>query len=243
MDTVIFQCEDSLEGILTGVYEAWEEALSSKLGHDHCRLAVGEAEPELFCRYVDVKASEEKAGKVIRTVLRRLGKEVFTGLCYAAASSASDKAEVVYKTMVCGFSMKDGRKVLSHLSNPYAAQCFALWRNTEREAHAECEFLRFRELENGVLFAKIHPKNNVLMFLGEHFSDRLPLENFIIYDTARRIALFHEKEKKWYLMRDLDVDKTAEGRLSAEEEFCQESYRLFCDAISIKSRENKNLGL
>lgn len=42
MDVMVFICEDSIEGILTGVYDAWAEALASRLGHAHCRLAVTE---------------------------------------------------------------------------------------------------------------------------------------------------------------------------------------------------------
>ena len=33
----VFQCEDSLTGILTGVYDGW----ASRLGHSHVRLAMG----------------------------------------------------------------------------------------------------------------------------------------------------------------------------------------------------------
>ena len=42
----VFQCEDTLTGILTGVYDAW----ASRLGHEHVRLRSGEYEDlELFC--------------------------------------------------------------------------------------------------------------------------------------------------------------------------------------------------
>ncbi len=52
MEIVVFVCEESIEGILTGVYDAWVEALSSGLGHAHCRLAVNNGNDynlELFC--------------------------------------------------------------------------------------------------------------------------------------------------------------------------------------------------
>ena len=42
----VFQCEDSLTGILTGVYDGW----ASRLGHSHVRLAIlGQGNMELFC--------------------------------------------------------------------------------------------------------------------------------------------------------------------------------------------------
>ena len=33
---VIFECEDSPEGIFTGIYDAWD----SRVGHDHAALRI-----------------------------------------------------------------------------------------------------------------------------------------------------------------------------------------------------------
>ena len=47
----IFVCEDSLDGILTGVYDAWD----SRLGHSRVKLKTADVDTyELFC---DVNAS------------------------------------------------------------------------------------------------------------------------------------------------------------------------------------------
>ena len=37
---VVYQCSDSFDGILCGVYDAW----MSRLGHDHVRLALADTE-------------------------------------------------------------------------------------------------------------------------------------------------------------------------------------------------------
>ena len=241
METVVFVCENSIEGILTGVYDAWQEALLSGLGHGHCKLAVSAEQPELFCTYRETAADREKAKKVIRTLRRRLGEEAYAWLCYAMASCEPDKAEAVYKTVVAGLSMEQGFRVFDKVTDSYVARCFALKRNVGSEIHRELEFLRFKELENGVLFSKIHPKNDILMYLGPHFSDRLPLEDFLIYDINRRKALFHEKEKEWYMMDALELHGGAAERISSEEEYYQDLFRMFCRTIAIESRENKAL--
>ena len=45
---VVFVCEDSPEGIFTGVYDAW----NSRLGHENVRLEVqGEYNYSLFSEY------------------------------------------------------------------------------------------------------------------------------------------------------------------------------------------------
>ena len=65
MNRVIFQCEDSTEGILTGVYDAW----ASRFGHGNVKLEAGTGhEMELFSEYRSVETDREKAEKVASTV-------------------------------------------------------------------------------------------------------------------------------------------------------------------------------
>ena len=63
-------------------------------------------------------------------------------------------------------------------------------------------FTRFSELENGVLYSKISPKNNILAFLMPHFVDRFPMENFMIYDERRNLFGIHPAQRDWYLIQN-----------------------------------------
>ena len=68
----VFICEDSLEGIFTGVYDA----CASRLGHRNIRLATGEPENyELFSEYIHVTPSADKTGKVIYVGKAKLLKD------------------------------------------------------------------------------------------------------------------------------------------------------------------------
>ena len=175
----IFLCEDNIDGIFTGIYDAW----ASKYGHANISLTT--CPPDnyvLFCEYITVQTDYGKSQKVARTLQKCLGEETYTELCQAALASetgpgkkkAMDKADAIYRTVILALSLKDGSKVLNYLGEPYISRVFQLSRCAGNEAHHLLGFLRFQELENGLLFARIHPKNHVLPFLGEHFSDRLP---------------------------------------------------------------------
>ena len=161
----IFVCEDSLEGILTGVYDA----CSSKLGHRNIRLMTGEPENyTLFSEYISVSPSAEKAQKVIHTLTTRFGRQFYETIYQAAMSGEvhsdqkMDKADAIYETVLLALATGNGRKVLLSLGEPCVYRVFELCRATNREACHHLEFLRFSELENGVLFASIHPKDHVL---------------------------------------------------------------------------------
>ena len=121
------------------------------------------------------------------------------------------------------------------------AVVFELSRATEAESHHLLGFLRFSELENGVLFATIHPKNNVLPVLGEHFTDRLPMENFLIYDEVRRLAIIH-KAGKHYLIADAStLNQDIIKRYSEKELEYRRLWCAFFDSIAIDTRKNPAL--
>lgn len=241
-----FLCEDSIDGIFTGVYDAW----ASRLGHKN--IAITTCPPDnytLFDEYITVQTDYEKSGKVARTLQDRLGEETYSELCQAiwAREETSgrkkymDKADAVYKTIVLALSLKDSSKVLHYLGEPYVNRVFQLSRSTGNEAHHLLGFLRFKELENGILFAQIHPKNDVLPFLGDHFSDRLPLEDFMIYDIPRKKALLHPKGKEFFITDTKDLDEKMLERFSAKELEYQRLWRRFVDCIAIEGRINLNL--
>ena len=62
---VLFICEDSIDGIFTGVYDAW----ASRLGHSNVGLRVqGQMNLELFAEYQEVQTDPAKAEKVARSI-------------------------------------------------------------------------------------------------------------------------------------------------------------------------------
>lgn len=231
-------CEDSLEGVFTGIYEAY--ALREE--HERLHIQTGEEENyRLFARYVNIDTDLEKAGKVIRTIRARLGEEAYLCICRALASKAPDKGEAVYKTLVGALSGGMGRRVMENLTDAYVRRVFELSRRTANEINRFIEFTRFKESGEGILFAKIDAECNVIPFIMPHFSDRLPLENFIIYDVEQNIYGVHPAGKEWYIISDFG--KNIEDLLEASEKEgeYQELFTLFCHTLAIKERNNEKL--
>ena len=107
--------------------------------------------------------------------------------------------------------------------------------------HYETEFIRFQELEQGVLFSRIGPKNNVIPFVMPHFADRLCVENFMIYDENRELFGVHPAKEEWYLVSARGDLMPEAFRWSSKEEEYQDLFRAFHETIGIKERENKRL--
>ena len=102
-------------------------------------------------------------------------------------------------------------------------------------------FLRFSELENGILFSRIHPKNNILSVLAEHFTDRLPTENFIIYDETRKTAALHKSGSGYILAEVPHADEDFMNRFSQQEQAFRQLWLEFVHAIAIEARYNPKL--
>ena len=241
MEEYVFVCEDSLEGIFSGVYEAYEFKKQERVeSHDTLHLAVKQPDMQrLFTRYIKLKTVEEKANKVVRTIKRELGEHTYYDLCLAAVCADEEKADAVYHTIVTGLKYHD-KNVFARLHEPAVHKAFACRRNVANELHFCKEFLRFEELKNGMLYAKIGPKNHVLPFLVPHFADRLPAENFVIYDEIRGEFALHPKYKEWYMMTNHELDES-QLVYSEEEEVYRELFTEFCNTIAIEERINLKL--
>ena len=238
MEEYYLICEDSLEGIFSGIYQAY----LLKIPHERIHIQLGAEENlRLFAIYQDCPVQEEYAVKVARTIGNKFGQEAYLAICRALASEERDKGEAVYKTVVTGLRMKNPAAVMGNLKDPYVHRVFELARFTANEAHYHVEFLRFRELENGILYAPIGPKNNLITFIVPHFADRLPLENFIIHDDVRNIFAVHPARQDWYLVTGQEGLELPEHNFSAAEEKYSELFEHFFHTIAIKERKNADL--
>lgn len=241
MEEYVLVCEDSMEGILTGVYEAYQ--LKKDMGiasHDSIHLAVSEPDVHrLFTTYRKIDADREKAEKVTNTMNRQLGSETWYRLTMAMASCFEDKADAVYHTIALGLRTHD-RRITDRLQENCVQNVFQYARASDNELCHLKQFLRFSELQNGILFAKMDAKHHVLPFLMPHFAERLPAENFVIYDENQQIYGLHASFQKWYILQGADFD---EERLvySETEEMYQKLFKRFCDSIAIEARINPGL--
>ncbi len=236
----IFMCEDSIEGIFAAIYDAG----SSRYGHDNIRIQVQTAgtenfDMELFSEYIYVAGDEEKALKVSKAIREKISGEAYEMVCHAALSDEGKKGDMIYRFLILGFSL--GPKAVNLLNNDKVLNIFNLNRNVMNESHHFLGFLRFTESKDNILFAKIKPRNDILRLIAPHFSDRLNMENFIIFDERRKTAVFHKSGFFWIYVTadDFNMDKLLE--LSDQEEEFQSLWKTFFNTIAIEERKNYRL--
>ena len=242
---IIYVCEDSLTGIFSGIYEVWKR----KKTEEEEGLEEGDSfGRRMFCEYIFCKAEERKALAVIRMIQKNLGADVYEKISYALLSADRRKAEMVFRAMLEAKKLSRKDRLMEHLGNEAVRAVFGMYRQVANEAHHYKGFVRFRELKNKTLFAKIEPKHAVLPCIAEHFADRFPQENWVIYDKTHEVFLIHEKGKRYYFLQqymcmkgDSGSAQNITGGFSEEEMDYEALWKEFVQSISVAERENRAL--
>lgn len=230
----IYICTDTITGLYSALHDAWIENRDGDAG-----ISIkGRTQQQLFCQYRTVIETEQKARRLERMIKRYLGYNVYWDIYHALLSEDDEKGTAVFRTMQEARKIGDSHRIMEHLGDKDVARVFAMSRSVSNEAHMYEEFIRFRELENGILYSEISPKSQVLTCIGDHFSDRFPLENWVIYDKVHQVFLVHRKCEKWTLVWGESLDGDVTGRISEDEKGYAKLWKTFFSSISIKEREN-----
>lgn len=232
---LILLCEDSFEGILSGVYSAW----IYKKKYQVMLQTQRSSQLEFFTEYHTLTTDTESAEKVLRKLKKDFSGDVNLGIYRAAMSGKSHKADVIFRFIQD--ALRIGPSIKSHLALDSVMELYNLERNVWNESHHYMGFIRFIQAGAGVLFSSISPENNVLSMIAPHFEDRLPCEDWIIYDEKRKLAALHKKGESWFLLHEEEINSNIFKEINGEEENIQHLWQTFFHSIAIESRRNKKL--
>lgn len=230
----VFVCGREPEDIFCGIYDAW----MSRLGHAQVRLEFPGCDRELFCEYRQVEATLEKAEKVTDSIKNRISMEVYELVYQAALSKDEERADKLYRFLVYGFFIGGG--VLDHLKIPAVYEVFSMTRHLHRELDHMLGFTRFSQTEEGVLSAEIAPENDIVVLMAPHFAQRMPEENWIIYDCRRKKAVVHRALGGWGVVRADKSSWLSKLHKGKDEAVFEQLWRTFHQTVSVKERENKS---
>lgn len=219
----IFTYDGSFDGLLSCIFVCFERKITPfdiKPEGEEGLL------PALF-----LPSDPHKAERVRRGVVKKLGKDIFRNIKYMFLTCHPQKELIILKYLRLAF--ENGRKILLMLADDTVNELNGAVKHLTREAHLFKGFVRFSEYD-GVLFAKIEPKNFCLPLLAAHFSDRMPKERFMIFDKTHKKALIHQSGRCEYV----DIESISLDAPSGEEMMYRSMWRLFYNTVAIKQREN-----
>jgi len=230
----VYLCGQTMNGIYSALYDAWKSSRDEEAG-----IAFTDTvEHQLFCEYVEVVEDRRKGVAVDKLIRDHLGEKAYWDIYHALLSEDAKRADAVFHVLQDARAVKDSKRIMEHLTNPAVGKVFELKRRVANEAHLFLEFIRFRELEGGVMFSEISPRNRVLTCFGDHFGNRFPLENWMIYDKTHKEALLHRARAPWILISGEELDEELTKRVTEREKEFACLWRGFFQAIAIEERRN-----
>jgi probable DNA metabolism protein len=221
-----------------GTFESFLTALALALerGGEGCAIAsAGAAEADLFSEFVNAGTDPARAAAMKDLFERRGSEESWHHARYAFLSEApgSETAILRYAELL----VEKGRAADDMLADGRVKKVHGLSAAVGGEAHMFKGFVRFQELADKTLYAKIEPDHNVLPLLTGHFRARLGAFSWVIHDARRGRAALYFGGRLIYA--PLTQERALE--FAGKEARVQALWKHFFKTAAIKERTNPRL--
>ena len=243
---VAYTYDGTMEGLFTAVFKAYEnhEDPTDVCPKDRFQPRLGQ-----FVQPIDTQI--HLAERVAKGIINKCGEQTYNYIKRACLVDDPQAGSHIYRFI--RYAMKTGSQARHHLTSPLVAPLEAYNSFVLNEAENMRQFVRFRELENGLFFASIHPKANVIPLCMDGFAARFNTQPFVIYDETHRLAGVYEGPEglpdrtrlwgnpHWYL---ISVDAQADLNIPAEapeESVMQKAWKSFYRATTIAARYHPEL--
>ncbi len=225
--------DGSFRGLLTVIYEGFK---AKKVPRS---IVTNENyQPSLFKDSLEIESEDKKADKVSSSLKNKISQKAYKDVYHAFLSEMTGIELNIYRYLLYCFKQnvddkykgrtEAGKKVKSAASK------------VRKERHRFKGLLRFRELENGTLYAPYKPDYNITGLLAPHFAGRLATENGVIHDKKRDIAAFFSRGE-WELVNSSEIPCPRENSMAKAEENYQQLWQNFFENIAIEERKNPEL--
>ncbi|MCT7538475.1 TIGR03915 family putative DNA repair protein [Aliarcobacter cryaerophilus] len=225
---MILVYDGSFEGFLTLVYEVYYEKLKPTKIYKTLPNEI------IFDEILELITSKEKYEKVFNALKIKFPKDCFEKILNIFMCDSKEFEMALLEYIIIGF--KDFKQ-LYNINNSCVFFLNSLEKELFRVTHKLTGFIRFEELEDKTLYAKIESKFNVVYFLGRHFLKRFNNQNFIIHDINRKLA-FVKIENDYSIKEVAFFD---EPNYSSNEQKFQKLWKSFFSGVTINERTNLKL--
>lgn len=187
--------------------------------------------PNLFEEVIKLNVSNYNT---IDKYALNFGYSILRIIYYVYLSNEENKELILY--YFCLNERKYKSKIIYRRDLKCVSEALRISEYVSHETHKYKGFVRFKELENKVLYAEIEPVNNILFLVSQHFAKRLNSEYFIIKDVKRNIISIYDRKEFTIVMDDEFV--LATDKLSESENLVVDLWKVFYKTIGISERKN-----
>lgn len=228
IDTV-YLYDGTIEGLFTIAYECLKFKTKPKEIWREDNY-----EPNLLDETIFIETDIKKAEK-IKLLIDKISNKLTYNIYKAHFSCEKDKAIPILHYILLSF--KYGKSLDFRKDMDCVIYVNKIGLRVSYEAHRMEEFIRFRELSNGILYSEIEPDNNVLQLISNHFRKRYMIIPWIINDLGRNIAIIYDTKNITIIdSSNLNINNLVD---CDDEKSYQDMWKMFFKNIAIKERTNK----
>ncbi len=220
--------DGSFEGLLTCIYEHYYMKKAAGI------YMKGQYQSDLFHVCKEIATDLEKSEKVYQAIMKKISQQALKNTYHLYLSNSYEKENLILKYLIRGF--KTGKSIDELHSDELIHQVHLITKRVSLECHRFLGLLRFSDI-NDTLYSEIEPDHDILVLLGDHFSDRLKNQNFIIHDKKRKKALWSKKGD--WLISSFDIQENI--KLSHQECAYRDLWKHYYKHIAIEGRKNNRL--
>lgn len=178
--------DDSFEGLLTSIYDAFY----SKHEIDGIYGLSQYNAPLLLGEIKNIETDLNKFEKVRNSIINKIDLLCLQKIYMVYLSNVEDKGMVIFKYLKIAFKYKKNIHAFLHID--IVRQIDEIKKRVSFEAHKFKGFVRFKSIDNNFLYCSIEPDNNILELIGDHFMKRFSNEYWIIHDISRNKAIIYD---------------------------------------------------
>lgn len=219
--------DGSFDGFLSAVFTAYENHEEPE------EIAPVGLLQEVFGRAVrEIDTDEVRSDRVEKGIIKSMGSPAFEKIWQVFLSGDPGKATLLYHYIRRGFEI--GRGIYNNISHNDVLPVEKLHLAVTHEAHQLKQFARFSEMEGGVFYSRITPKNSIVPLLMPHFVDRFSIQPLLLHDAEHSLAGVYDL-KGWYLVETdtLNVPAPDENELAY-----RRMWKSFYNTVAIAERTN-----
>jgi len=238
----VFFYDQTFDGLLSAVFDAYtRREFPEKL------LSGADCLPLLVTAAHTVATEEAKAGRVYRGLTGILSREAMEDLVAAWLSEEAGADLAVFRYIRRTFDV--GKTPEHDLADPTVFAVVRLAKRVRCELHRLLGFARFQKTAEGVYFAALAPRHNVLPLMLPHFIDRFRDQRWILYDLGRRSGVLFDAGTVHDVFLDDATARALAGRqgkleealLADNEALFQSLWQNYFEATAIRERLNPRL--
>jgi probable DNA metabolism protein len=233
-----FTYDTTFEGLLTAVFEAFNRK-------EFPQNIVGEGvQLPLFTEAFRVITNEAKSERVMDALRKKISPSALQMLFVAFLSELEDIEIRIFRYIQKAITATSSIEM--NFADADVLELSKIYKKVTREEERMRQFVRFQKTADGIYFALMNPRHNVLPLTARFFKTRFADQQWIIYDVRRKYGLFynlHTLETVYFDRLDvsLETGKLSPEKLDEYELAFQNLWKDYLKAITIRERKNLKL--